>query len=90
MGDWTIRNESLLLLVKLTFSIWLRHVSISSIVKVFVESNDALEFVIELMYSERASAITLEFVELLRNMLTDASYTENIQKTKDLSILCYT
>jgi hypothetical protein len=42
-----------------------------------------LEFVIELIYIERASAITVEFVELL-NVLNDNAYIENMQKTKDL------
>jgi hypothetical protein len=34
------------------------------------------------MYNERASAITIGFVELLRNILTAATYIKNIQKNK--------
>jgi hypothetical protein len=42
--------------------------SISPIVKVLSELDDKLEFVIEVIYIPRASAISVELVELPRNM----------------------
>jgi hypothetical protein len=42
--------------------------SISPIVKVLLEFDDKLEFVIEVIYIPRASAISVELVELPRNM----------------------
>jgi hypothetical protein len=78
-----MRIDSLVFITKVTLSILLRYVSISPIDKVLDEFDDMLEFVIELIYIERASAITVEFVELL-NVLNDNAYIENMQKTKDL------
>jgi hypothetical protein len=37
--------------------------------------------VIDLMYNERASEITVEFVLLLRNMSTDSFYIKKSTKT---------
>jgi hypothetical protein len=81
-----MRIDSLVFLTKVTLSILLRYVSISPIDKVLGEFDDMLEFVIELIYIERASAITVGSVELL-NVLNDNAYIENMQKTKDLSVL---
>jgi hypothetical protein len=73
-----------------SFLILLRYRSISLILKVSFESNDALELVIDLMYNERASEITVEFVLLLRNMSTDSFYIKKVEKPKVLSILYHT
>ncbi len=81
-----MRIDSLVFITKVTLSILLRYVSISPIDKVLGEFDDMLEFVIELIYIERASAITVGSVELL-NVLNDNAYIENMQKTKDLSVL---
>jgi hypothetical protein len=63
----------------------------SPIDKVYVEFNVVFEFVMDLMYNERASAITVEFVVLLRNVLTVSIYIEkSTHKTKDRSILYHT
>jgi hypothetical protein len=63
----------------------------SPIDKVYVEFNVVLEFVIELIYNERASAITVEFVVLLRNVLTVSIYiNKNMHKKKNRSILYHT
>ena len=66
-------------------SIRSRNPSISLSVKAAVEFCNVLRFVMELMYNERASAITVELVVLLRNVSTDNVYIENVQEKKNNS-----
>jgi hypothetical protein len=73
--------ELVVFFIKLTF-ILSRDLSSSPIDSVSFEPDDTLEFVIELMYNERASAVAVELAVLLRNMSTCSFYIKRHTKLK--------